>query len=82
MKNLIRWEQDERDGRYWYGYVGKVILFYLNGFYPNCISNMVYTLELLDGRYEGSYSSFKNAKRGAERMFKKFLKEAGLEVTP
>jgi len=70
---MIRWEQDEENRWYWYGYVGKVKMFELN-------SNLraTYITFVFD---EYAYSSLKAAKRGAERMFKRFLKEAGLEVS-
>ncbi len=74
MKNLIRWEQDEEFKSYWYGYVGKVEIFELCRY-----EDTVFITFLFD---EYDYTTLKSAKRGAERMFKKFLKDAGLEVTP
>mgnify|MGYP001282476883 CR=1 FL=1 len=71
---IIRWKQDEEDHCYWYGYVGKVLLFHimrLKGYW--------YT-SLMGNEYE--YTSLKSAKRGAERMLKRFLKDAGLFALP
>ena len=77
---MIRWVQDEENNDFWYGYIGKVQMFHLSAMlmidYFRC------ELRFLD-KDADSYSSLKSAKRGAERTFKRFLKEAGLkEVTP
>ena len=78
---MIRWEQDEEFKSYWYGYVGKVKIFELCQFGSTLFSYeaTVFITFLFD---EYDYATLKSAKRGAERMFKKFLKDAGLEVTP
>jgi hypothetical protein len=72
---MIRWEEEYgeyRDQHEWLGYLGKVIICVINFqndllFYP---SNSNF----------GSYSSLSSAKRGAERMLEKFLRDAGLEA--
>lgn len=68
---VIRWEQDEDA---WLGY--------LNGAYIAKIISAAYADE--NGYYlefmgeEHYYSALYNAKRGAERLLKKFLDDAGL----
>lgn len=71
----IRWKEDfgeYLDQHEWLGYLGKVIICVINFqndllFYP---SNSDY----------GAYSSLSSAKRGAERMLGRFLRDSGLEV--
>jgi hypothetical protein len=71
---MIRWEEDfgeYRDQHEWLGYLGKVIICQINSthdllFYPTN-----------DGEI---YTKLSSAKRGAERMLERFLKDAGLEV--
>jgi len=75
---MIRWEQDEEDSRYWYGRVGNRTAFLLVK-----IDLYEYELTFHFDAYEVSYyhSPYpSSAKRGAKRLLKRFLKDAGLEV--
>ena len=71
---MIRWE--EEFGRYpdeheWLGYIGKVII---------CRIDTNYEVDFYPTNNAEGYSKLSSAKRGAERMLDKFLKDAGLEV--
>jgi len=71
---MIRWDEDYsryRDEHEWLGYLGSVIICKIDWdnhllFYPTN-----------DGEI---YTKLSSAKRGAERMLAKFLKDANLEV--
>ena len=73
--NRIRWEEDFGEfasDHEWLGFLGKVhvcTIDWLNAivFFP-C------------NNHYGEYSKLSSAKRGAERMLEKFLRDAGLEA--
>jgi len=70
----IRWEEDfgeYADEHMWLGYLGKAIICVINSKH-----DMLFNLTG-DGEI---YTKLSSAKRGAERMLRKFLKDAGLEV--
>ena len=71
----IRWEEDwDDDGyKYWLGYIGK---FQIAKIEPSCSFFEVGCI----GEDFKDYTKLSSAKRGAERMLDKFLKDAGLEV--
>ena len=71
--NRIRWEEDFGDpGEYcWLGYLGRAEIAVIEVFNV-CILNLL--------GHEKEYSKLSSAKRGAERMLDKFLRESGLEV--
>ena len=71
---MIRCE--EEFGRYpdeheWLGYLGKVII---------CTINNQHDLDFHPTRDGEIYTKLSSAKRGAERMLERFLKDTGLEV--
>lgn len=73
---MIRWEEDfgeYPDEHIWLGYLGKVQICEIN-----------YRSELLFHLTDNIqyYTKLSSAKRGAERMLDRFLKDAGLEVKP
>jgi hypothetical protein len=74
---MIRWEQHNELGNWWYGYVGKIKVFEI---YAEAHELPFITFLMLSPFNQFEYSSLENAKRGAERQFRKFLKDAGLEV--
>lgn len=70
----IRWEEEFgefADEHEWLGYLGKVII---------CKIDWTDTLFFRPTEKLESYNSRFSAKRGAERMLKRFLDEAGLEM--
>ena len=70
----IRWEEEfgcYPDEHEWLGYLGKVII---------CRINFQYDLEFYPTQDGELYPKLSSAKRDAERMLDKFLKDAGLEV--
>lgn len=70
----IRWVEDfgeYADEHCWLGYLGKKLLFEINYRY-----DVMFYLNISCSEY----TKLSSAKRGAERMLDKFLKDAGLEV--
>lgn len=70
----IRWEEDfgaYPDEHEWLGYLGQIII---------CKVNYMFELEFRPTYELEEYSSLRSAKRGAERMLGKFLRDAGLQV--
>lgn len=75
-KALIRWEEDFGEfasDHEWLGYLGAAHICTIGW------NNDLYFFPLNHDYVE--YTSLSSAKRGAERMLAKFLKDAGLEVS-
>jgi hypothetical protein len=71
---MIRWEEDFGEYAYeheWLGYLGKVIICVINSKH-----DMLFNLTG-DGEI---YTKLSSAKRGAERMLERFLKDTNLTV--
>lgn len=69
---MIRWEEDfgeYADQHQWLGYLGTVII---------CDIGSNFGLMFNPTNYVESYTKLSSAKRGAERMLAKFLKDTGL----
>ena len=75
----LRWEEDYRDewGVDYIGYLGKAAI--ANISLGIADDTEWYVLRFMDTIPKGRYHSLSSAKRGAERMLDKFLRDAGLK---